>query len=256
MINVALMNQSKKVTTAQTKILAAGLTVYARPISPEWFAADVKVTAYLATDLIPRDAWPFYICDKLPAGSPPRAYGYHDYVDGKPVAWISTALTMPLASSSPFGLIQSATPAIPPFIDVDGKLNPGLPAQPERLFSGSLCEVLSHELAEALVDPTINRYADNGQGQMLLMEVGDIADNLRYTVTVVTGVLRKKVRMIVQGWAKRSAYVVGAKPPYSYPDGISAPFVLNTAEGCYGWQVLVTGAGAGVGFDRLGGETG
>ena len=231
-IKIHLINESKTVTSAQTKDLATGLTVYGGIVAQAWGLDQVHVS----TGTFP-GSWEFHIVDEFPAGAPSGALGYHDLVGDKVVAYISTELTMghnaTIAPPSPFGTIIPAIPAVGT-----------LPAQPEQLLPQSLAEVLTHELAEALVDPFVNRYAfDEAAQQMWMVEVGDHADAYRFKLTFGL----RRVSMICQDFTLPSFYDNEGVAPFSHTGQVSARFTVD--KGCYAYKIAA-GAASSVGNDK------
>lgn len=235
MTTVRLINQSKKINYTQTRVLAKGLEQYGNLVASAWGLEPVKVVTAPTPG-----AWEFYFVDTPPAGFPANALGYHDYRDNKIVSYISTVMTMPvidpkLPKVSPFGII----------ID-DG-------AGSEYLMASSFMEVLSHELADALLDANINRYALNEvDGLMWFIETADHAGAYRFALSVPTLAIngRKTTRMICQDFTLPSFYTNQAPAPYSYTGKVSNRFTID--KGCYGYFVQ-GGAGHTVGFDLVGG---
>ena len=229
MIRVHLINESAKVTPGQAKDLATGLTKYGNMVAAAWHQEQVKV------DVTGGD-WEFHIVDQFPVGAPQNALGYHDLAGDKVVAYISTALTMPkmLAPDvngnwfpSPFGTIISGVGGIP-----------------DTLMPGSLAEVLSHELAEAMVDPFVNRYAyDDAGKQFWLVEVGDHADAYGFVLTFGF----RKVQMICQDFTLPSFYDGQGVAPFSYTGKVSNRFTLD--KGGYAYTVAA-GAVSTPGMDK------
>lgn len=236
MASITLINQSKKINSTQAKVLAAGLQKYGNLVAKAWGLEVVKVS------LIDAPAnWKFYIVDELPAGSPPNALGWHDYIDDKVISYTSTKLTMPV--------IDPALPKVSPF----GIIIP-MGDGTESLMPMSLFEILSHELSETLVDPTVNRYALAPDGKMWLLETGDNAAGYRFVMNVNTLLLngRATTRMICQDFCLPSFYEAqGHSGPYSYANKVSAPFTVD--QGCYA-TMYPTGAEVNVGFDLVDGD--
>jgi hypothetical protein len=237
MTTVRLINQSKKINSTQTKVLAAGLQQYGNLVAKAWGLEPVKVVTTPTAG-----AWEFYFVDTPPAGFPPTALGYHDYKNNKIISYISTVLTIPaidplLGKVSPFGIIIPA---------IDS-------STPEFLMPMSFMEVLSHELADALLDANVNRYALNEvDGLMWFIETADHAGAYRFAINVPTLLIngRKTTRMICQDFTLPSFYTNQAPAPYSYTGKVSDRFTIDA--GCYGYFVQ-GGAGHTVGFDIISG---
>lgn len=229
MTTIHLVNQSAKIKPWQHKALAQGAQKYATLVAKAWGLEAVKVTTEPAVG-----AWEFYLVDKLPADGPQGALGYHDVKDGKVCAYISTEITMGVIAGlpmpSPFGVII-----------------PAFGGTPESLFGPSVFETLTHEVAEALCDPLINRYhLDDATGKAWLVEVGDQAAAYRFKVSIRYGALLKRVDMVAQDFTLPSFYAHGSAP-FSYTGKVSGSFVVD--EGCYAYM-LPAGAGIKVGFDK------
>lgn len=237
-------------------MLAAGAQVAANIVAADWGLRQVVVNTTPAPPT-PSYAWKFYLVDKFPPAAPQRAYGYHTVEGDTVVAYIN----VPLCSSI-FGTITD-------FPQVGTPKDSFYTPQKQILFPGSVSEVLTHELAEALVDPQVNRYADDGTdapGNMWMIEVGDHADSWRYvvtgSVTTTTGTIIKRrttrtQRMIAQDHTTPAFYdSYNTTGPYSHTGNAPGPFkidVKNTT--CYAWRRSATGAPITQGYDRLGGET-
>lgn len=230
---IQLVNQSKKINTTQLGGLCAGMQKYGNLVAKAWGLEAVTVVSKPTVG-----AWKFYLVDQFPAGGPQNALGYHDFVNGEVVAYVSTAMTMP-------------TLPAPLKITPWGVIIPALGDTPETLMPGGLSEVLAHEIAEALVDPTVNRFALNERtGELWLIEVGDQADAFRFTVTAQTTPTRT-VRMIVQDFCLPSYYVAGSAGPWSHTGKVTGPYVLDGNAYCY---KISGGSASTVGYDRMGGE--
>lgn len=139
---IAIVNTSSAVSTAT---LDADLPTFQwsidRAIGPIW-----NLDATLTTEAPTSNDWIIYIQDNAPSGiNGCGCYGYHDYVKGRPVAFVYAATS----ASSPGGWAVTFT----------------------------------HELFEMLVDPHIDRAAavaglnDNNPPQFWLEEVGDPVAN-------------------------------------------------------------------------------
>lgn len=228
---IHLVNQSAKISKSQANALAQGGQKYANLVAKAWGLESVKVTT------TPTDgAWEFYLVDKFPADGPTGALGYHDVKDGKVVAYISTEITM--------GVIPGL-PIPSPF----GTIIPAFGGLPETLFGPSVFETLTHEIAEALVDPLINRYhLDENTGKAWLVEVGDQAGAYRFKVSIKFGPLLKTINMVAQDFTLPAFYTRTNPGPYSYTGKVTAPFQVDV-EGCYAYMIPA-GAGIKVGFDK------
>ena len=145
---IAVVNQSAEVSTAQ---LDAALPTFQwavdRAIGPIW-----NLDATLTTAAPTSNDWIIYISDSAPSGpNGCGCYGYHDYIKGRPVAFIYAATS-------------------------DG-------ADGSTAAIGGWTDTFSHELFEMLVDPHIDRAAvvaglnDANPPQFWLEEVGDPVDN-------------------------------------------------------------------------------
>lgn len=239
MIRVQLVNQSAILSARDAKDLATGLTKYSRLVSQAWHMEQFSVS----TQPYGADDWKFYVVDEFPAGAPQNALGYHaEQDDGTIVAYISASETMkPYPSPMPDGSTRQS-----PFgTIIDGVPTTGtIPGTPDLLWPGSLGEVLSHELAEAMVDASVNRLAvDWVNGRAWVMEVGDHADANRFVLTF--GI--RRVRMICQDFTLPSFYDNHGKAPFSYTGKVSAPFTID--KGAYGQWMPLAGFTT-VGIDR------
>ena len=101
----------------------------------------------------------------------------------------------------------------------------------------SLFEVLTHELAEAMVDPSVNRYALAPDGKMWLIEIGDQADAYRFVVDIPTLLIngRPKTRAIAQDFTLPAYYEPATPAPYSHTGKVSGAWKIDT--GCYAYVV-------------------
>jgi hypothetical protein len=232
---IQLINQSKKINSTQVKVMVKGLAMYGNLVAKAWGLEPIVVTQKPTAG-----AWEFYLVDKFPIGGPTGALGYHDYVGNKVVSYISTELTMPV--------IDPLLPKVSPWGFIFDMGN-----GTENLMAMSFFEVLAHELADALLDAYVNKYALNEvDGLMWFIETADHAGAYRFVLDVPTILIngRKTTRMICQDFTLPSFYSNQAPPPYSYTGKVSNRFTID--PGCYGYFVQ-GGAGHTVGFDVIGG---
>ena len=95
----------------------------------------------------------------------------------------------------------------------------GLPELTSGAFSLSV--VVSHEILETLGDPAANRWADNGRGQEVAIEMCDVVESYFYDIDGVS----------VSDFTLQSFFDPEGQPPYSYLNKPGAPMVAASAGG-------------------------
>jgi len=232
MANIAIIKPgSSRVTGSDLKIMAIGQTKYARLVTNAYGLKPIEV--YFAPNG-PRNKNDFVI-DIQENLSAPGILGEHQLIDNRVVITISASATIPDPIVSPFGIILDS-PNGDPF-----------------LWPGSMSEVISHEIAESLLNQWANcfRY-DQVNNQLVFMEICDIADAYRFPITVRTGILGSKQQMICQDFGLPAAWDNQATSgPYSHTGQLSGPFKLD--KNCYRF-VMPAGAWTPQGIDRIGGQ--
>lgn len=218
-MNIRIINSSKRLSTADLGTLVKAMTVYTAAVAKAWNMSAPTITVGQPDPTATINA---FLVEEFPAGAPTNALGYHNVsafmTDGikRTACYINVALTMPASVThiTPFGTY------LPKY---------GIISQ------GSLSECLSHELAEAMIDPNINTFKyDSATNKSWLVEVGDHAHAYRWVVPIKTSLVAT-TNCIVADFTLPSFYSLTAKAPYSYTGQVKAPFQLD--NGCYAYTV-------------------
>lgn len=145
--------------------------------------------------------WLIYISEK---GRHVGAAGYHDVLNGFPVAYCS-----PKASGRLFGNY------IKPLV-IKGKTIHG------ALFTPGLITTICHEIAEMLCDPYIKTISStDAQGRRWLVEVGDHAFGSFQAITV------DGQNLVLPDITTPAFYDLKGKAPFSIFGGCTAPFTMT-----------------------------
>lgn len=215
-INIVI--DSPIIPTNQWQPLASISEGHANLVAKDWGIQAQAVTIGTKTD---PTAWlNVFIGDNYTL--PSNVLGEHLTADvnGNVLAYVSARKTMS-RTGAPFGYIVKGRKA-----SLTHK------ATPDTYVSGSLMEVLTHEIAEALVDPNINRVAlCKSTNQNWLIEVGDQAHGSRFVISYTDPKTKAVTQGICADYTLPSFYVEGSKAPWSHTGLVSAPFHLDAH--CY-----------------------
>lgn len=100
----------------------------------------------------------------------------------------------------------------------------------------SVCSVLSHEVIETLGDPSCNRWAQQGDGSLVAIELADPveSDSYRITLTAVGG---ESVSGMVSNFVLPSWFDPDAAGPADYCGLVSLPFQIRDT----GYAIVMSG---------------
>ena len=228
MTQIVLVNKSVKLTADNMDVLTIAMQTYVNAVTKAW-SLEAATVKYSTTKI--SGAWNFYLVDTFPADAPKNSLGYHNYSAAEGVfGYISAALTMPTPVRTPFGKILYGR-----------KATKAHAATITRLEHGSLSEVISHELAEALIDPYINNYKLNDlDGSKWLIEVGDQAHAYNWMTTVTRGIIKRISQdLILADFTLPSFYTNKLLAPYSYTNQVTSSFHLD--KNCYAYIIDKSG---------------
>ena len=219
MKTVCLVNQSTKLKSEYVTQLALGMTKFVQEdVCPAWGLEPWQVIA----DHVPGKADMFiYLVDEFADKTLTGILGYHAVSStNQPVGFVNVALCYSI-----FG---------------DTHINPiGSPTEP-YYFPGtdiispfSVSEVISHELAEMLINPIVNRFAQSTDKKFWSMEIADPSDNFRYAKRIdwKTQLVNRLVNhyryMTFQDFVYPAFYESQSVGPYSHTGGVKKPFNLD-----------------------------
>jgi hypothetical protein len=214
MTNITLINEVPNLlSTGDLGRIRTAMETYANLVAVAWTLSAVTV---VVSDTPIAGNYNFYITNRIKMGT--GILGYHTKDVAENITGYINADRTLKRVGAPFGWILRAYPKL--------KIK-------ERYISGSFSEVLSHEIAEALVDPLINLYKiDKVNKKSWLVEVGDQAYNSRFVIPVSSGPLNLVItRILCADFTLPSFYDNAGLAPYSYAKGVSAPFHLEKT--CY-----------------------
>jgi hypothetical protein len=141
-----------------------------------------------------------------------RAYGYHELLNGQPIAYI-------LAGSfktAPLGKFRKG-------LSFKGKV-----ISQDRYQEGTAA-IVFHEVIEMLIDPTITNISKpDSKGRTWLMEPADHVRGGLYKIVAKDG-----RDVIAPDWTLPAFYDLNAKGPYSYLNLATAPFTLTPTGYAY-----------------------
>lgn len=197
MITLRLINDNA-VTDADFQTLAKGVEEFVPLVTNAWKIKEVSVVA----GGTPVDGdWLIYITEK---NRHLGAAGYHDTLNGYPVAYCS-----PKASGRLFGTY------IKPLV-VKGKTIHG------SIITSGLITTICHEIAEMLCDPYIKTVSStDAKGRKWLVEVADHAFG-SFKVITVNG-----KNLVLPDITTPAFYDLNAAAPYSIFNACIAPFVMT-----------------------------
>ena len=240
MRTIGLVNESKLISYWDWRTLRFAMQQFAELVAEAWDLDRPSVIEGAAPGGIE-----LHVVDAFPPDAPANALGYHVRGTDRRLAYVTTTPELGIivngkATASPFGTIIEAGPGTPATDTA-----PALPGSPEQLFPGSLSEVMSHEIAEAMLDPLITNYIkDEATGDQWLVEIGDHAGAYRHTLTIG----QHKQRVIVADFTLPAFYDRQGIAPFSYTGKVSAPFTLD--QYCYGYKET-GGVGVRMGVDSI-----
>ena len=149
--------------------------------------------------------------------------GYHNPpdVNGQVVAYVSAHRTL-LRVGSPFGQIVKGRPAV-------NNRFLKRPATPDTYVSGSFMQVLTHEIAELIVDPNCNTQVPRpSKNQLWLKEVCDPAHEFLFPITYTDPKTKGVFTGICADYVLPSFWVEKSLAPYSHTGKVPLYFCLAT----------------------------
>lgn len=149
---IAVLNKSTRFSSDDAKVAVQAVAYQVRyHAAPAWKKTNAPVVFYSTDTDVPPGAWPIVIFDNADQAG---VLGWHsEGPDGKP-----------------FGRVF-----VGPVLDNGGSALHG---------PLTVASVLSHEVLEAYVDPTVNLSAQAPNGDTWALEVGDPVESNSYDVTV------------------------------------------------------------------------
>ena len=163
-MHVCVVNNSTRVTEADAAAMTAAVEIQAvRDFWPAWGIRVPRVT-YGETP----GAAVIAVVDTIP-GAPAGVLGYHTET----------------------GSVISGFVAASPPLDAGGQVLTG---------DWSVASVLSHEVLEALGDPRINLWGDDGQGRLWAYEACDAVEGPSYPVTLPSGQSVSVSNFLLPAW--------------------------------------------------------
>ena len=202
---VAVVSYSRRVTFHDAGAITRACNAQVRDhIAPAWGWRPVPVSFFGAPSMVPAGAWTIAILDDPDQAN---ALGYHaDGPDGRPYGRVFTS----------------------PTLDAGGSVMRG---------PDSVSCTLSHEVAEVLGDPEVNRWAQGPDGQLWALELADQVEGDVYDVPVVgTGPVAVSNFLTPAGFDAHPP--VGAR--FDYLGRLGAPFTMTAG----GYAIVMRGGRA------------
>ena len=206
-MNINLVNESPSCSPKDFQSIVDAVTQFVPMVTKAWNLPTYTVTSSATRD--PK-AWNVCILTKFPNPAMGRAYGYHEAVNGLPIAYIRANSFSTRAAT---GLYKA------PLL-VRGKA-----VTPERLGDG-LATVVMHEIAEMLVDPFIKERRVAGDGKSWILEICDHTKGLFKIVT-------KNAVVVAPDFTNPAFYDLKGIAPLSHCNVPLKPFTL--VAGAYGF---------------------
>jgi hypothetical protein len=209
MNNLTLVNESKKVSSADFLVLVQAAKQYVPFVTKAWGLPDMNVK-YSPTRIA--GDWNVVIMDSLPNPALNKvATGYHEVVDNTPIAYVRSYTKFTFGGWYKGSIIKGVIKRLPK-VSYDG-----------------VSTTLLHEIAEMIVDPFLTFKKQDSNKINWMVEVCDHS-HYSFDLTVTLGGVTTDV--IAPDFTLPAFYEVGAKAPYSYLNIPVAPFTLGV--GCYG----------------------
>lgn len=198
---VNFVNESKTLSNDDANTIASSLNTFVSQVCHAWDIRNVTVSQ--SPERI-SSAWNVCVVDRFP-NPMVKAYGYHEVLNGKPIAYIRAGSF----STAPLGRFRKG-------ITIKGKV-----IRTDRMQEGT-ASVVFHEVVEMLVDPNINNISNpDGQGRKWLLEPADHVKGGLYRIPV------GGTDVIAPDWTLPAFYDITSKGPYSYLNLATAPFTLT-----------------------------
>ena len=213
MRTITFVNESKYLAAPDFASIGSALGIFVTQVTKAW---NLEETVVVSSNTRSANGWNVCVVDHFPQSL--QAYGYHEVLNGQPIAYILGGSFR----NAPLGKFRK------------GISYKNLVLSKDRYEQGT-ATVVFHEVIEMLVDPTItNLSKPDSKGRTWLLEPADHVRGLLYKITSRDG---KDV--IAPNWTFPSFYDVNGKAPYSYLDAVTTPFTL-TPEG-YGFYKDIAG---------------
>jgi len=211
---INVVNESSTVTTIELMTIEGALSSFANQVIAAWQLSPMTT---VCSGRRVAGEWNVCIVDHFPnPAMTATALGYHEVVNGFPIAYIRANA---YGSRSPFGRY------IKPITFLGKQLT-------KATYSPGVATVAMHELAEMLIDPTIDRYKTDSKGRNWLMEVCDHTVG-SYAINYAG------TNVVAPDFTLPSFYDVKAKQPYSLLNVPPMPFYL--VPGAYAYYKDATG---------------
>jgi len=213
MRTITFVNESKYLAAPDFASIGSALGIFVTQVTKAW---NLEETVVVSSNTRSTNGWNVCVVDHFPQSL--QAYGYHEVLNGQPIAYILGGSFR----TAPLGKFRKG-------ISFKGKV-----LSQDRYQQGTAA-VVFHEVVEMLVDPNINAVsAPDSKGRTWLMEPADHVRGLLYKITSRDG---KDV--IAPNWTLPSFYDLHGVAPYSYIPSVTTPFTL-TPEG-YGFYKDIAG---------------
>jgi len=197
------VNQSTAVSADDFTKIVGAMSKYVPLVTKAWALADVAVTSG-AADVTASN---IYIVDKFPHPQP-GALGFHDFVNGAPVAYINGK-----HHCGALGIFYK------------GLVIKGKRITSDRYRAG-VASVVAHEVAELLLDPDVKARRTDALGRKWYLEIADhTAGNF-----LIDGI-------VMPDFTFPAFYDLKGIAPFSHLNKPTAPFTL-VKPGGYGYYDL------------------
>ena len=207
-MNVNLVLESKSCSTTDFQSIVDAVTQFVPMVTKAWCLPTYTVTTSATRD--PK-AWNVAILDTFPnAAMMGKAYGYHEAINGLPIAYIRANSFSTRAAT---GLYRAPI------------MLRGRAVTQERMAEG-MATVVMHEIAEMLVDSFITERRVDGQSRPWVVE---ICDHTRGLFKIAT----KNAIVVAPDFTNPSFYDIKGIAPLSHCNIPLKPFTL--VAGAYGY---------------------
>lgn len=205
---ITFVNESKYLAPQDFASIGSALGIFVNQVTKAW---NLEETTVVNAPSRSANGWNVCVVDHFPQSL--QAYGYHEVLNGQPIAYILGGSFR----NAPLGKFRKG-------ITFKGKV-----ISQDRYQQGTAA-VVFHEVVEMLVDPNINNLsAPDSKGRTWLLEPADHVRGLLYKITASDG-----RDVIAPNWTFPAFYDVNGKAPYSYLDAVTTPFTLTpTGYGYY-----------------------
>jgi len=205
---ITFVNESKYLTAPDFSSIASAMGIFTSQVTKAWNLED---TSIVTAPTRSANGWNVCVVDHFPQSV--QAYGYHEVLNGQPIAYIRSQSFV----NAPLGKFRK------------GITFKNVVISKDRYEEGT-ATVIFHELIEMLIDPNINKVsAPDSKGRTWLMEPADHVRGLLYKITAKDG-----RDVIAPNWTLPSFYDVHGVAPYSYIPSVTTPFTLTpTGYGYY-----------------------